>query len=100
MAALQTSGSVLLDIPLNGHRFAVPGDCYARVFVDTPTTAGISGRRQDGPKDENWANSRGSDCHRCPGCLDHTVQRGLFCSGREPVEDELARGPVLLKKSL
>ena len=70
------------------------------VFCGYSGDGGISGRRQDGPKDENCAHPRGSDRDRCPGCLDRPVQRGLFRSGREPVEDELARGPVFLENSL
>jgi hypothetical protein len=33
----------------------------------------------------------GSECHHCPDCLDHRIQRGLLCSGRESLEDKLAR---------
>ena len=100
MATVQTSRSVFLDIPLNRDRVAVRGDRHTCVLVDTPPTVAISRRRQDGPKGENCAHPRGSNRDRCPGCLDRPVQRGLFRSGRQPVEDELAHWPVFLENSL
>lgn len=44
MAALQTSRSVFLDIPLNRHGFAVPGNWHTRVFLDTRAMAGANRR--------------------------------------------------------
>ena len=57
----------------------------------------VDGSKTD-PKMRRAAHSRGSDCHRCPGCLDRCVQRGLLRGGWEPVETNWIR-PVLKNRS-